>query len=71
MLSALDRGTRSLAAEFRRALNAGDVDVARETARRISPPDLSAFSFKNFGSDGGDRGTLTEVGKFWLWTHPQ
>ena len=47
---------RSLATEFWRALNEGDMGVAREVARRIEPPAATSFVFDENEGDGGDRG---------------
>ena len=53
----------SLAAEFWRALNASEVNVARDATQRISPPDVGAFSFDAIGGEGGEQGTLGKAGK--------
>ena len=47
---------RSLAAEFWRALNEGDVGLAREAARRIEPPAATSFVFDKEEEDGGEPG---------------
>jgi hypothetical protein len=46
----------SLAAEFWRALNKGDVGVAEEVARRIEPPPARSFAFDDEGGSLRDRG---------------
>ena len=63
MSAASDGAAHLMTAEFWRAPNAGDVDVTRETTRRISPPDVAAFSFGEGGGNVSDRGTLKDVGK--------
>ena len=56
---AAGENSRSLAADFWRSLNAGDVRAAEEAARRMEPPVVGSFTFEGGRTAGGERGAST------------